>query len=81
VATAVNVIAVPAQTEIGLDAILTLGATAVFTLINTLFELAFAEVKQAAFEVKRTVTRSLFTKLVVVKLALFVPADKPFTAH
>jgi hypothetical protein len=81
VGTAVNVTLVPAHIVPALDAMLTVGAIAAFTVICTAFELALAEVKQAAFEVKRTVTISLFNKLVVVKVALFVPADKPFTAH
>ena len=34
-----------------------------------------------ALLVKITVTASLFTKVVVVKLALFVPAFTPFTFH
>jgi hypothetical protein len=81
VGVAENVIAVPVHIEFALAAISTLGVTGVFTVINTAFELAFAEAKHAAFEVKRTVTRSLFNKPVVVKFGLFGPTAKPFTAH
>ena len=64
-----------------LEAIVTAGAAVAFTVICIALELAFAFAKQAALEVRRTVTISLFNSALLVNVALFVPADKPFTAH
>ena len=84
VGVAVNVTLVPAQIVCAPDviAILTLAGKFGLTVILMLLDVAGEPVRHGvALLVKITVTASVFTKVVVVKLALFVPAFTPFTFH
>jgi predicted DNA repair protein MutK len=81
VGVAVKVIAVPEHTLFALDAIATAGVTVVFTVIVTPLEVAVFAPKQELVEVKAQVTTSVFAKVVVVNVALFVPVFAPFTFH
>ena len=84
VGVAVNVTLVPAQVGFVPDviAILTLAGKFGLTVILMLLDVAGEPVRHGvALLVKITVTASLFTKVVVVKLALFIPAFVPFTFH
>ena len=81
---AVNVTLVPAQIVCvpAVMAILTLAGKFGLTVILMLFDVAGEPVKHGvALLVKITVTASLFTKVVVVNVALLVPAFTPFTCH
>jgi hypothetical protein len=80
---AVKVNELPAQP--GLDpevnAIETAGVTLAVRLIVIVPEVAVAEVTQVAFDVITQLTTSAFANVVLVKVALFVPAFTPFTFH
>jgi len=78
---AVNVTDVPAQIEVAEAETETDGATAEFTVIVTLLEVAVAGDAHDSDEVITQVTTSPFASAVVVKVALFVPEFVPLTFH
>ena len=78
---AVNVAVEPLHITVVPVAIETVGVTLAFTVIVTLFEVAVATEVQAAFDVKTQETICPFVKVLVVNVALFVPAFTPFTFH
>ena len=55
----------------------TLGETAIVTV----FDCTLAGLAQSADEVTTQVTASLFAKVALVNMALFVPTFVPFTFH
>lgn len=61
--------------------IVTVAAAGVVTVIVTVFEVTVDEVTQAAFEANTQLTTSLFDKVVVVYVVLFVPTFPPLTFH
>ena len=63
------------------SAIETAGVTLAFTVIVMPFDVAVAGLAQVALEVRTHVTICPFVNVVVVKVALFVPAFVPFTFH
>ena len=84
VGVAVNVTLVPEQVGVVPDviAILTLAGKFGLTVMLMLLDVAGEPVKHGvALLVNTTVTASLFTKVVVVKFALLVPAFAPLTFH
>jgi hypothetical protein len=82
VGTAVKVTVVPAHIELpGLTPILIKGATIAFTVIVILLDVAVTGLAQAALLVKTHVTICPFVNVVVVNVALLVPAFTPFTFH
>ena len=84
VGVAVNVTLLPVQVGFVPDVIvmLTLAGKFGLTVILMLFDVAGEPVKHGvALLVKITVTASVLTKVVEVKVALFVPAFAPFTCH
>ena len=79
-----NVTLVPAQIVCApaVMAILTLAGRFGLTVILMLLDVAGEPVKHGvALLVNTTVTASLFTEVVVVNVALLVPAFTPFTFH
>ena len=65
-----------------LDTIFTEAGKLGFTVIEILFDVAGEPVKHGvAFDVITTLTASLFASVVVVNVALFVPAFTPFSFH
>ena len=60
---------------------LMVGVTVGVTVIVSVFEVAVAGEAHALLEVSTQVTASLFTKVVLVKVALLVPTFTPFTFH
>jgi hypothetical protein len=81
VGVAVNVTEVPAQMVVADAPILTLAGKLGFTVIVTGLLVAGLPVVQVAFEVITTVTTSLLVRVLVVNLALLLPAFTPFTFH
>ena len=82
VGVAVNVTLVPAQIVVALAEILTLAVNVGLTVMLMLFDVAGEPVKHGvALLVKTTVTASLLFNVVVVNVALLVPAFTPFTFH
>jgi hypothetical protein len=81
VGVAVNVTLVPEQTVVADAPILTLAGKLGFTVIVTALLVAGLPVAQVAFEVITTVTTSLLDKVLVVNVALLLPAFAPFTFH
>jgi len=84
VGVAVNVTLVPAQIVLlgaALEAMVTLAGRFGFTVIVIVFDVAGEPVAQVAFDVMTTFTISPLFNVVVVKVALFVPAFEPFTCH
>ena len=80
VGVAVKVTDAPEQIAL-LPAMITLGTTALFTVMVSALEVALAVVAQDAFEVSIQVTTSPFSKEVVVNRLLLVPLGEPFTRH
>ncbi len=79
---AVKLTLVPAQSAPAGSAVITTEqGTFVPTVIVIAFETAGFPVTQAASEISVQRTTSLFARLVVVKVLLFVPAPVPFTVH
>ena len=84
VGVAVNVTLAPEHIvlPLALDAMLTLAGKFGFTVVVILFDVAGDPVKHGvAFDVITTLTTSLFASVVVVNVALFVPAFTPFSFH
>jgi hypothetical protein len=81
VAVAVNVTAVPLHTVVLLAAIDSVGATTVFTVIVTAFDVTLAGVAHADDEVNTQVTTALLAKVVELNVGLLVPTLPPFTFH
>jgi hypothetical protein len=63
------------------NAIETAGVTLAVRLTVMVPEVAVAEVTQVSFDVITQLTTSAFANVVLVKVALFVPAFTPFTFH
>lgn len=78
---AVKVAACPAQIEVLLADTVTDGATEPVTVIVTGADVAVVAERQVALLVSMHVTCALLVSVVVVKVALFVPAFIPFTCH
>jgi hypothetical protein len=80
---AVNVTLVPAQMVLStsLETILTVAGKLGFTIIVTALLVAGLPVAHVAAEVMRTVTTSLFARVFVEKVLLFVPTLDPFILH
>ncbi len=78
---ATNVAGVPEQIVVELVLILTVGELAGVTVMVMAFELAMLVVAQVTFEVNTQLTTSLFARVVLPKLAEFVPTSIPFTFH
>ena len=67
---------------VAFDTIFTEAGKLGFTVIEILFDVAGEPVKHGvAFDVITTLTASLFASVVVVNVALFVPAFTPFSFH
>ena len=81
VGVAVNVTLVPEQIVVAEAPILTLAGKLGFTVIVTALLVAGLPVAQVAFEVITTVTTSLLVRVLVVNVALLLPAFAPFTFH
>ena len=81
VGVAVKVTLVPAQIVVAEAETATEGVTTAFTVMVIPVLVAEAGEGQAALLVITTVTTSLLESVVVVKVALFVPAFTPFTFH
>ena len=81
VGVAVNVALLPAQILVVPVAILTVGTTDGFTVIVMELDVAVAGDGQVAVDVITQVTDCPLVSVVVVKVALFVPALVPFTFH
>ena len=83
VGVAVNVTLAPEHIvlPLALDAMLTLAGKLGFTVVVMLFDVAGDPVAHVAFDVITTLTASLFASVVVVNVALFVPAFTPFSFH
>jgi hypothetical protein len=81
VGVAVNVTVVPAHTVVALALTATDGVRLELTVIAMLLLLAVAEVTHVADEVRVQVTVLPLASVVLVKVALFVPAFIPFTFH
>ena len=81
VGVAVNVTFVPAQMVVADALILTLAVKLGFTVMVTALLVAGLPVAHVAFDVITTVTTSLLDNVLVVNVALFVPAFVPFTFH
>jgi hypothetical protein len=60
---------------------LTLAGKLGFTVVVMLLDVEGEPFTQGALDVKTTLTTSPFAKLVVVNVALLVPAFEPFTSH
>ncbi len=80
VGVAVKVTLAPLQIEVAVAAMDTEGVTELALIVISLL-VAVGVVVQLALLVITTVTISLFTSEVVVKVLLFVPAFTPFTFH
>ena len=80
VGVAVKVMLPPAQIEVAVEMIDTVGVTEVM-FITTWFEFAVGVVTQFALLVIVTVTISPSASVLLVKVALFVPTLAPFTCH
>lgn len=81
VGVAVNVTDEPEQTVVEGVEILTEGATAGLTVMVMPVDVAVVVVAQAALDVITQVTICPLVNVVVVNVALFVPALVPFTFH
>ena len=83
VGVAVNVTPVPEHIVLptALDTILTLAGKLGFTVIEIELLVAGLPVAQVAFDVITTVTTLLFDNVLVVNVALLLPALAPFTFH
>ena len=81
VGVAVNVTDEPAQTVVLGVVILTDGVTAGFTVMVMPVEVAVVVVGQEAFDVITQVTICPLVSVLVVNVALLVPAFVPFTFH
>ena len=72
----------PAQMLLpALEAIATVGALELFTLMVMAFDVAEDDEAQFAFEVMTQVTTAPLVRADVVNVALFVPTLEPFTFH
>lgn len=80
-AVAVNETGVPVHTVVLAVAILIVGVTTVLTVIVSAFDVTLLLVAQADDDVNTQVTISLLASVVIVKVALLVPALLPFTFH
>jgi hypothetical protein len=78
---AVNVTELPGQTEVDAVAMLTVGVTDPLIVMVIELDVADAGDAQVAVEVIVQVTTAPFVKVVVVYVALLVPALVPFTFH
>jgi hypothetical protein len=79
---AVKVTELPVQIAPGGEAdILTLAGSIGFTVIVIGLEVAGFPDTQVKEDVIITVTTSLLTRVVLIKVGLFVPAFEPFTFH
>jgi hypothetical protein len=79
---AVNVTSVPEQIVLPEAEMLTLGVKTGLTVTDILLLVAgFPAAQGVASEVKITVTTSLLLSVVLVKVALLVPALTPFNCH
>ena len=81
VGVAVNVTDAPGQTEVEFVAMVTEGMTAELMVIVMALDVAVVGDAQPAVEVITHVTTAPVVKVVVVNVALFVPALVPFTFH
>jgi hypothetical protein len=81
VGVAVNVTLVPEQIVVVDAPIFTLAGKLGFTVIVTALLVAGLPVAHIAFDVITTVTTSLLDKVLVVNVALLLPAFTPFTFH
>jgi hypothetical protein len=78
----VNVTLVPAHTVLPwLDAMETVGATVLFTVMRITLLLATAGALHGSEEAISQLTTSLLFKAEVTYVALFVPTGEPFTNH
>ena len=81
VAVAVNVTLAPVHTGFCETTIETVGCDILFTVIVTEFELTLSGEAQAALLVMLHATTSLLFNVDVVSVAVFVPAEIPFTVQ
>ena len=81
IAVAVKVTEVPGQIVVAEGATVTEGVTRSFAVIVSWLLVTTAGEGQTAFDVISTVTLSVFARVLVVKVGLFVPTFTPFTFH